>query len=538
MIRLILPLAICIFSLTRAGEFPSGENLKPYEGKIIKSIEIIRKNVFENGEENLPFYYRWANSLHIKTRRSVIEGELLFKAGEPLDIEKAIESARNIRLRRIIGEVEIIAAPHGEDGVDISVITYDNWTTKAAVFLESGGGSYYYGVSLSEDNLLGYGRIVEISASTSEDNDGYTLFFNDDRMGTTRWSGSFFYSDYTLNSLISLRLSRPQYSLDVPYGVSAEYIRLEGTARLYSGGIEFFRYDRLVNSFEFNSKYTLGRTKRLNFYGHYDYEDFDYSEYYAETELNDIHIPPDERISYPSLGIGGEIMQYDLERYIDEAGTPEDLTLGATVRIISGRSLPEFGADFAGTRMAISAGFFIRPLNPVFIQGTDLIQWWYRKGRSERIRHRSELMFYYKTTVTQVFAARALANFAWREKPGYQQLLGGANGLRGYSSHELEGDKLALGNMEYRFYTPLEIFTVRLGGALFFDMGEVWGKEEEIRLGDMKYDVGIGLRFGLTKSSTSRVLRLDFAKALTENQYYVSFGTGMVFNLGSIFVHE
>ncbi|UCC80301.1 MAG: BamA/TamA family outer membrane protein [Candidatus Zixiibacteriota bacterium] len=538
MIRRILLSAILIFSLARGGEFPSGENLKPYEGKIIRNIEILRKNVFENGEENLPFYYRWANSLHIKTRKSVIEGELLFKVGEPLDIEKVIESARNIRLRRIIGEVKIIAAPRGEDGVDITVITYDNWTTKVAIFLESGGGSYHYGASVSEDNLLGYGRIAEISASTSEDNDGYTLFFNDDRMGRTRWSGSFFYSDYTLNSLISLQVYRPQYSLDVPYAVSAEYLRLDGTARLYSGGIEFFRYNRLINSFEFNSKYTLGRVRRLNFYAYYDYEDFDYSEYYPGSALNEILIPDDERISFPSLGIGGEIMKYDFERFLDEPGTPEDLTLGATVRLMSGRSVPEFGADFVGTRTAVSTGFFIRPFSPVFIRGTDRVQWWHRKGRNERIRHRSELMFYYKTTETQVFAARALANFVWREKPGYQQLLGGANGLRGYSSHELEGDKLALGNMEYRFYTPLEIFTVRFGGALFFDVGDVWRKGEKVRFGDMKYDVGVGLRFGLTKSSTSRVLRLDFAKALTENEYYVSFGTGMLFNLGSIFKDE
>ena len=136
MIRRVLLLVILLYICSLANDFPGEENLRPFEGKIIKNINIVRKNVFENGEDDLPFYYRWANMLHIKTRKSVIEGELLFESGEPLVVEKAIESARNIRLRRFIGEVIITGSPNGDDGVDITVITYDNWTTKVAVFLE------------------------------------------------------------------------------------------------------------------------------------------------------------------------------------------------------------------------------------------------------------------------------------------------------------------------------------------------------------------------------------------------------------------
>jgi outer membrane protein assembly factor BamA len=538
MIFKLFILVIVIFSLAAAGEFPSEENLKPYEGKIIKEITIIRNNVFANEDGNLPFYFLWANKIHIITRKSVIEGELLFKVGEPLDIEKVIESARNIRLRMFIGEVEITATPHNGEGVDITVTTYDNWTTKAAISLESGGGTYFYGFSLAEDNLLGYGRIAQVSASFSEDNDGYTLFFNDDRMGRTRWSGSIQYSDYTLNNSISLQASRPQYSLDVPYSIGAGYIRSDGTNRFYSGGTEVFRYNRLINSFEISSKYSVGKKRRINFFALYNYQDLDYSEYYEGHPLNDYLIPPDERSSYPSLGVGGEYIEYDLERYLDEAGTPEDLVLGASGQIIVGRSVPQFGADYIGTRTAISTGFLVRPVKRLFFNGSDLVQWWHRNSRSERIYHITELLVYYKTTRTSVLAMRGLANFAWRQDPGYQILLGGTNGLRGYSDRELEGTRLVLGNLEYRYYSPITILTVRLGGVMFFDIGEVWDEEDRIRFDDMKSNVGMGLRFGLTKSSTARVLRFDIARALTENQYFVSFGTGMIFNLQSIFGHE
>jgi outer membrane protein assembly factor BamA len=417
--------------------------------------------------------------------------------------------------------------------VEITVTTYDNWTTKLALFLEQGGGSYEYGASLAEDNLLGYGRAIQLTGSFSDEDDGFDIFFHDDRMGRTRWAGSFLYSDYTLSSTILFAANRPQYSLDIPFGAGASFTRVDGIRRIYSGGEELFRYNRLLNRLRVESVYSIGRERRLNLYGMYNYEHFDYSPYYSNSIFNDIHIPPDEKRSYPSLGIGGSIINYDLQRYLDEPGTPEDLTLGGSLKFIIGRSVPEFGADFVGTRSIITGGFLVKPFDRLFFRGGDYIEWWRLNGRNEKINHFSELMLYYKTAETHVLALRAYSNFAWREKPGYQVLLGGGNGLRGYSSRELEGDKLALGNMEYRYYTPWEIFTVRIGGAMFFDIGDVWEKGERIRFDNLKSDVGVGLRLGMTKSSTSRVFRFDIAKALTEDNYYISFGTGLVFSLGS-----
>jgi hypothetical protein len=530
---------ILLYSFAYAVDFPSEESLKPYEGRIIRSITIVSRNIFENEEgTNLPFYYRWANKLHIKTRKSVIEGELLFKPGDRLDIEKVIESARNIRLRKFIAEVNIVAKPNGNEGVDLTVTSLDNWTTKAAASLERGGGTYLYGISLAEDNLLGYGRIIQVSGSKSNDNEGYTIFFEDNRIGRTRWAGKFLFADFTLSRSIILSLNKPQYSLDVPYGFSSGFQLTDGTTRLFSGGDEFFRYKRKISVLDLRSVYSLGRETRADFYLSYKYENFDNSNYYDSSVFNSILIPSDERRSYPSIGIGGSVIKYYLGRYLDEPGTPEDLTLGGFLALNVGRSIPEFGANYMGTITAISSSFLLRPFERMLVGGRDHTEWWYHRGRSEKINQVWELMIYYKTAESHVLAARALTNFAWREKPGYQLILGGANGLRGYSSFELDGQKLALANVEYRFYTALELFTVRLGGAMFFDIGEVWKKGERISLDDPRYDVGLGLRFGLTRSSTARVLRLDIARPLTRDDIYISIVSGMVFSLSSIVGHD
>lgn len=507
------------------------EDLSGYEGKIIKRIEIVRKNVFDDLiEENTRFYYRWANSLHIKTRETVVRSELLFDVGEPFDIDKIIESERNLRLRGFIGEAVVTAEPNGPDGVDLTVTTIDYWSTKISVFSELGGGDYVIGAAASEVNFLGYGQTVEISAQAGSEQDGYSFFVAEDRLGGSRLATSLFYADYTLGEGFSFSLARPQYSLSVNTGFSTRYMRNSGIGRLFFEGEEFFRYNRTIYEFDLKTVYSLGRFRRADFYLDYTYNSRDYSPENIDSPFNYL-IPADETRSYPTIGVGFSLIEYDLARFLDEAGTPEDLTLGASLSFSLGRSLSAFGADFQGTRPEISLSVLSRPADRIFLGAKDIVWWWLHSGRNIEIRHRTEAMLYYKTGATQVLALRGLTDFAWRQKDNYQVILGGRNGLRGYSAYEFSGNRLALGNLEYRFYFPLEILTVRLGAAAFFDIGNVWYRGEKIDPTDLKSDLGIGLRFGLTRSSTSRVLRLDLAKSLSDNDLFVSFATGMLFSL-------
>lgn len=509
-----------------------------FEGKIIGRIEIVRKNVFDDlATGDAAFYYRWANSLHIVTKERIVRNELLFEVGEPLNSEKIFESERNLRMRQFIGEAYVTARPSGPDSVDLTVTTIDYWSTKISVFSELGGGDYVFGVAASEVNFLGYGQTLEISAQTGSEEDGYSVFASEQRISGSRFAGTVFYSDFSFGQSYSVSLARPRYSLSIPYGIRASFRRDSGIGRLFHRSEEFFRYRRTFRRFNLSSVYSLGETQKLDFFLGYDFDSRDYGPEYQASPLNYL-IPEDETRSYFSPGAGIEIIKYDLAQYLDEPGSPEDLTLGAGIRFSIGRSLPEIGADRQATRPEIYARILTRPLDRVFIGAGDFIRWWRFGGRNTEIRHRTEVMLYFKTGSNQVLAARGLTDFAWRQEPTYQVYLGGGNGLRGFSAYEFSGSKLALANLEYRFFTPFEILTVRFGGAAFFDMGSVWAAGQEIDLDDMKSNVGVGLRFGLTRSSTSRVLRLDFAKSLPDNSYYISFGTGMVFSLKSLGLYE
>ena len=509
-----------------------------YEGRIISKIQIVRKNVFDDlVARNAPFYYSWANSLHIVTRERIVRNELLFKVGDSLNSEKIFESERNLRMRQFIGEAYVTARPNGPDSVDLTVTTIDYWSTKVSFFSELGGGDYVLGAAASEVNFLGYGQTLELSAQTGSEEDGYSVYASEQRLGGSRFAGNLYYSNLSFSDNFVISLARPRYSLSIPYGFVSSYRKDTGISRLFYRGEEFFRYRRTLRRFSFNSVYSFGETEKLDLYLGYDFDSRDYRPEYEVSPYNYL-IPAAETRSYVSPGIGAQVLKYDLARFLDEPGTPEDLTLGAGIRLSVGRSLPEFGANRQGTRPEIYGRILARPFEPLFIGAGDFVRWWRFGGRNTEIRHRTEAMVYFKTGPDQVLAARGLTDFAWRQEPTYQLHLGGTSGLRGFPAYEFSGTKLALANFEYRFFLPIEILTVRFGGAAFFDMGGAWRASQHVDLDEMKSDVGVGLRFGLTRSSTSRVLRLDLARSLEDDTYYISFGTGMIFSLNALDLYE
>ncbi|MFW6309265.1 MAG: BamA/OMP85 family outer membrane protein, partial [bacterium] len=84
---------------------------------------------------------------------------------------------------------------------------------------------------------------------------------------------------------------------------------------------------------------------------------------------------------------------------------------------------------------------------------------------------------------------------------GQKFRIGGSETLRGYDYGDFSGEHLFLTNLEYRF--PLEDnFT----GVLFGDMGHVWDYDQAVKMEDLKYAVGLGIRMNTPVGQ----LRLDY----------------------------
>jgi hemolysin activation/secretion protein len=111
--------------------------------------------------------------------------------------------------------------------------------------------------------------------------------------------------------------------------------------------------------------------------------------------------------------------------------------------------------------------------------------------------------YYHRSSDVRLFFLGLTASAAANLDPDHQLLLGGDNGLRGYPLRYALGDKRILLTLEQRFFFDREFFhLLRLGGAIFADVGKAWGEmpSPASHLGVLK-DLGFGLRFGQTRSA-------------------------------------
>lgn len=86
--------------------------------------------------------------------------------------------------------------------------------------------------------------------------------------------------------------------------------------------------------------------------------------------------------------------------------------------------------------------------------------------------------------------------------PKYEKYsLGGSDSLRGYSLNSFRGDQTLLTQIEYRI--P---FLDNLTGVLFLDGGQTWDQDEDIKLDNLNYGKGLGIRVNTPVGQ----IRLDY----------------------------
>lgn len=136
-----------------------------YKGKTIRSIEIIRLDVFgPTLKQSQSITTNWAqrtgNLTHIKTKETILKNNLLFEEGDTIDPVQLTDNEVLLRGLDFIKDayIQVIEIPENENLVDILVITRDIWSIGFSVnFSNINSGS----LEVYENNLLGLGHRLE-----------------------------------------------------------------------------------------------------------------------------------------------------------------------------------------------------------------------------------------------------------------------------------------------------------------------------------------------------------------------------------------
>lgn len=124
---------------------------------------------------------------------------------------------------------------------------------------------------------------------------------------------------------------------------------------------------------------------------------------------------------------------------------------------------------------------------------------------------------YYQVRDGHVLAGRLSAGFGVNPLPDQERFkLGGAETVRGYKYGDMEGDRMTLANVEYRFK-----ITKGLQGVVFCDAGQAWNAQDSFTVDQTKIGYGVGVRVSVPVLG---LIRIDYGIAEGRGQAYFSFG--------------
>jgi hypothetical protein len=483
-------------------------------GAVIGEVFIYNENIFdlEDPEENKQLY-RLANKLHIRTRPEVIRQQLLFKTGDPYSQRLVDESARILRSARYLYDASVQPVAFKDGRVDIAVTTRDVWTLNPGLSFSRKGGENTVGVEIEELNLLGTGTDLELSHTSGVDRDSTLIEYKDRNVFDSWVRLRAAYADNSDGSFKALEVERPFYALDSRWTAGVYLQDDEHIQPLYDLGKvveEFGEHQKFASAFwGWSGGLRNGWVRRWRIGATYDESEF--SEIPGATLPN--LVPENRKLVYPWLSI--ELVQNDFDKFRnhDQIGRTEDFHLGARFGALLGYADQAYGADRSAWVFSARASHGSGSGDRSALLLSSAVKGRLESGELRNTVLDGSLRYYVRQSERRLFFTTLEGSVGHALDLDTQILLGGDNGLRGYPLRYQGGEARALLTVEQRYFTnwyPFRLF--RVGAAAFFDIGRTWGESavSTPSQGLLK-DVGIGLRFGNSRSGLGNIIHVDLA---------------------------
>ena len=492
---------------------------------VIGSVDIVRSNVFPGEQDQLKGIQRTANKFHSLTKENVITRELLFQAGDTLELELIDETERRLRKFDFLGVADIDIDTINNHTVTVEVYTEDQWSLIPSYIIESGGGLIGLGASIEESNLFGYGKSVYFEGYNESDvGTTWSFAFFDPRLFGSKYRSAIGLSSGPLNETFYLSVYMPYFYSDSKWTYGVDFLVDDEIQRLFYEGKEFSRLLLERTSIKGDLGYAFGeRYKKKRLKLKYRYTVRDFRDLGEETNSP---VPEDEIIAATSIGFSVENQKFSKETHIDHFKRVEDITLGRKTGITIGK--PGFPIPVGVDRWEISTYHnhaFQFSSHQYLFAGAGFKSW----IEKNTILSASAL-YYWQASHLFTLALNTEFAYAWDLEEHRQFTLGGESGLRGYKAREFGGDKFFLTNLEGRFFPSIEFLTIELGTIVFIDAGYAWRRPESLDFNDLRYSTGFGFRFGFLKAPGETVARWDFGFPINQ-----SGGMEMTFGIGQHF---
>jgi hypothetical protein len=535
------PFSILLVAFLQAGSGPQQVEEGCTQGRI-SHIFIDNHSIFDPAtipdEGWLRWTYRLANTLHMRTRADFIEAQLPFGTGDCYDPELVRESARILREFRFIAGADAYGVPQPDGTIHVVVDTHDEWTTKVSVVARFDEGVRFEGASLIEENFLGRGIALGLVYTQREEQRDVSVGLEVPHIRRTNWDGRLSVGATRIGELVDQKLIYPfRGELE---GVA---VRQEVTHRR-----DFFNYvlddggegelSHVVVPVQ-EERMTAGFARRFGRPGGFlvlggglSWErvgtgtvsqvegvrggDFA-NRVPASPEVAramEHHLRNRQALRVNALAGLRRIRHQEVVGFDAIAGV-QDLPLGREILLTLGPSLGTTGLDqpsdvfgrvdlFEGARLG-SAFAFLGASTEVRRESG---------GAWRDLLTEARGVVYYPTRPlgSPMIVLRSSVQEGRHTGSPFQLVLGGPDGVRGYSDTALPGGRRIVLSGEGRWHLPGPVPDLAdLGVTLFGDAGRMWAGDAPHGVDSgWRTTLGAGLRVGFP-AGTSSVIRFDLA---------------------------
>jgi hypothetical protein len=526
------------------------------DGKVVEGVEYARLEVLEE-RDNLPKFVRGlsgtVNALHATTRESVVARELLLREGDVFRAALADETERNLRRLSSRISIALVLPMRGSkpDRVRLLIVTKDVWSLRLSYDPIIGSKSTpvfapgYIGVAAvafgapgaAAAALVNYGKLESLVLAPSETNVagmhhttslvftylpeslGFGAKYSVPRFGTSTIAASIG-AGFVVNqasgkpegSSAAFSVGKPLYTTQTDWAWNLGGSYNVDVYRRYSKGDVFlfdskktkdtekirFEYDRRNFAASAGVTRSFGWVTKQDLSLGYAFQ----KDVYTTRPLDGIgavartdflsRVPTTDTRSGPYASYRSYTSNYHRITDFETLGLQEDYRLGHDVYAQVG-----FSAEgLAGSRSFMSTAFGAQYTVPL---GDGIARASFESSldaNSERIWD-SSLEARLKAVTPRLgfgrFVFDGVAQVRLNNYLNRQSLLGGDTRLRGYPTRFFQGKDALLSTVEFRS-RPWTLWTFQIGGAVFYDAGNVLEDIKSLQLKQLRHSAGIGGR--------------------------------------------
>lgn len=574
-------LLVSVLAAPAAGQEPGDDPARDADPGVcpmgvIEHIFIDNHSIFDTSDPELDPRFRWAyrtaNRLHVRTRKSVIERELLFEVGDCYDPLLVEESERLLRAHRFISRSDVYGVQQPGGGYHVLVDTEDEWSTQLEIRGDLSGDFALEGVDLREQNLLGMGRELGVFYRSQRAVRTFGARYGTPQFLGTRWDMNLAVGRTRNGSLVEQQISYPFLGETGRWGFREvlthndrlfDYVLPRDDAACPTpGGDCRVLVSIRERAFHVASLWRAGERGNMTVFGggfafqelRYPGEDITLVEGGNYDERSPapagLRAEAEERMEplrnvRAVVLLGKRNIVWQQRRGLDSFHGEEDVRLGAEVEVAFARSLPGLGTDddlygtidlyaATGPRSAFFATRLRADARRDYDAGPDEFEMKDVFGEGEAFMYLRPGGWLSRHTL--LFRAAGAAG--WHVRTPFQLTLGGERALRGWAEEALPGGRRLILTAEDRvfFGWPLPD-VVDLGASLFADVGRIWPGDTAFGVDSgWRASVGAGLRVNFPAGGTN-TLRVDAAFPVGRDgglgRLQLLIGVGEYLGLGS-----